>query len=320
MKKLFKVLGIIAAIFLVLIIALFALLWYWSTLPAVKEGYYENTVTGGDIEAKYTLKGSYEVASTEYDAEDDTVGKYEIWYPAEMETSGKTYPLVVMVNGTGVPASKYEAVFDHLASWGFIVIGNENENPYSGLSSSMSLDFMLELNGDNASVFYGKVDTINIGIGGHSQGGVGTINAVTAQDNGSMYTAMYTASATSKYWTQSTEWEYDVSGINIPYLMVAGTGYIDAGTAENITVEDEQGICPLYSLKENYNNLSDDVDKVMMRRVDTDHGDMLPMADGYMTAWFMYYLQGDTYAGGAFTGSSAEILSNSVWQDVNKNI
>lgn len=46
------------------------------------------------------------------------VSLYEIWCPTEMETTDKTYPLVVMVNGTGVVASKYKPMFDHLASWG----------------------------------------------------------------------------------------------------------------------------------------------------------------------------------------------------------
>ena len=46
-----------------------------------------------------------------------------------------------------------------------------------------------------------------------------------------------------------------------------------------------------------------------------DHGDMLRYADGYMTAWFMYYLKGDEYAGGAFFGDNAEIRTNANWQD-----
>ena len=68
-----------------------------------------------------------------------------------------------------------------------------------------------------------------------------------------------------------------------------------------------------------YNNISDSVSKIIARRKDTDHGDMLPYADGYMTAWFMYWLNGDTEAGNVFFGEEAEILSNSNWQDVQKN-
>ena len=107
---------------------------------------------------------------------------------------------------------------------------------------------------------------------------------------------------------------FDVSGINIPCFMVAGTKKVDAGDGKN------SGICPLVELQEKYDNISADVSKIIARRVDTDHGDMLPYADGYMTAWFMYHLQGDEEAGRIFFGDNAEILTNANWQDVEKNI
>jgi len=56
------------------------------------------------------------------------------------------------------------------------------------------------------------------------------------------------------------------------------------------------------------------VDKVMARRNDADHGQMLYYADGYVTAWFMYYLQGDEGAN-AFFGENAEMAHNSLYQD-----
>lgn len=237
-----------------------------------------------------------------------------------------TYPLVIMVNGTGVKASQYTEVFKHLASWGFIVAGNEDENSRSGESSAATLDHLLSLNSDPNSVFCGKIDTAHIGIAGHSQGGVGAINAVTAQANGKLYTAMWTASCTSSYHTANlgADWSYDVSTISIPYLMVAGTGAIDAGNAESKDQKAEgaivQGICPLWSLTENFEAIPDTVSKVMARAVGQDHGGMLRYADGYMTAWCMYWLKGDTEAGRAFWGDAAEIRTNTNWQDVRTSV
>ncbi|MCR5228572.1 MAG: hypothetical protein K6D03_00430 [Solobacterium sp.] len=43
-----------------------------------------------------------------------------------MESSDRKYPAVIFVNGTGIRGSKYKALFKHLASWGFIVAGNED--------------------------------------------------------------------------------------------------------------------------------------------------------------------------------------------------
>lgn len=58
----------------------------------------------------------------------------------------------------------------------------------------------------------------------------------------------------------------------------------------------------------------------MARRKDADHGDMLYFADGYVTAWFMWQLQGDSEAAKAFVGDNAEILSNELYQDQKSNL
>ena len=311
MKIILTILGIIAALIIMFILFL---LWAGKQ-PMVKDGYSNDVQTSAPLEQKYTLKGNYEVSYYEQDANNKQWKKYEIWYPTEMKTSEGTYPLVVMVNGTGVSASKYKPIFEHLASWGFIVIGNEDESAGGGASAAASLDYILSLNSDSNSMFYGKIDVDNIGIGGHSQGGLGTINAVTAQDNGNHYKVMYAASApTLQISVDLLKAPFDISGVNIPCFMVAGTQKVDAGDGKN------SGICPLIELQEKYNNLSDSVPKIIARRKDTDHGDMLTYADGYMTAWFMYHLQGDKEAGAVFFGDNAEILNNINWQDVQKNV
>ncbi len=284
------------------------------------ENYYKYATPAGEIEKKYTAMGELEVSYKEFEATTDTYKKYEIWYPTEMKDTDTKYPLVIMANGTGVKASQYKEVFKHLASWGFIVVGNEDDNSRTGASSAETLDFMIVQNEDSSSEFYGKIDIDNIGIAGHSQGGVGAINAVTNQENGNRYKAIWTASTTSQYWGQDNifgaEWRYDTSKLTIPTFMVAGTEAADAGTATDITATEGQGICPLWSMTESYNTIPDNTPKVMARLIGKDHGDMLRYADGYMTAWFMYHLKGDEYAGGAFVGDNAEISTNTNWQDV----
>ncbi|MGM9605875.1 MAG: alpha/beta hydrolase [Oscillospiraceae bacterium] len=308
MKKLIKVLFIILIVVIALLLLIFLFLFWASKQPSVKAKYYENVAVAGPLEQKYTGLGDYEVSYTEADAPDEKIKTFKIWYPSELENSTAAYPLVVMANGTGVPASKYEAVFEHLASWGFIVVGNEDGESWDGTSSAASLTYMLGLNEDSSSVFFRKIDYSNIGIAGHSQGGAGAINAVTAQENGTCYTALYTASTTHLALSHELQWSYDVSDIKIPYFMTAGTGKSDA-----------EMIAPLSSLEENYDLVSDDTIKLRARRAGAEHGDMLPYADGYMTAWFMYLLRGDAEAGEIFRAENAEILSNSNWQDVEKN-
>ena len=134
-----------------------------------------------------------------------------------------------MANGTGVPASRYEPIFQHLASWGFVVIGNEQQASWQGDGSDGALDLLVELNEDRRASFT-KSWIWNVwGRQGHSQGAIGAINGVTSQPNGWRYKALYTASTPSSYYASTLNWAYDVSQIRIPYLMTAGTGLLDAG-------------------------------------------------------------------------------------------
>lgn len=259
---------------------------------------YSSIPNVGEIEAKYLKNGSYEVESVKFKETDSssTFYQHKVWYPKELENSDKKYPLVVMANGTGTLAYAYEYVFEHLASWGFIVIGNDENMSGFGNASEASLKLMLSLNGDSSSIFYNKVDTDNIGSAGHSQGGAGAVNAVLAQPNGNKYTAIYSASNTSL----DDFWAYDPTRIKIPFFAV---------TAEN------DALATMEFLQNIYNKIDNDVTKVVARRLDSDHGKMLTYGDGYMTAWFLWHLKGDNEAKAAFT----ELASNPAWADVAKN-
>lgn len=294
------------AIVLLLIVIFLLIVMFIGSRP-IKRDYYNKVDAVGMIEKKYTNRGEYEVKSIKTNSNEELFKEYKIWYPLELEEKAdKTYPVVLLVNGTGVPHKKYGAIFEHLASWGFIAIGNDDANSASGKSSSMMLDYILSLNEDNESIFYGKIDMDNIGISGHSQGGVGAINAVTSFDNSDVFTSIYTASTTSLELAQALEWNYDVSKIKIPYFKVAATGKSDA-----------ELIAPLLSLIDNYNSVGSEQLTIMGRRKNVEHDQMLTHADGYMTAWFRYTLMNDGEAGQAFSGDVPEILNNSDnWQDV----
>ena len=291
--------------------------------PSVAADYYQQTPVCGTIEAEYAAMGDYEVSYAEYPALDVLIKQYKVWYPSALEEGSQEWPVVVMANGTGVPASRYEPIFQHLASWGFVVIGNEQQASWQGDGSEGALELLIRLNEDPESAFYQKLDLECVGAAGHSQGAIGAINGVTSQPNGWRYKALYTASTPSSRYAMTLNWNYDVSKIQIPYFMAAGTGLLDAGE-EGLpeVVEDTQeiSISPLWSQEENYSLIPNTTPKLRARRTGADHAEMLPWGDGYMTAWFMYWLQGDQEAGEAFVGEGAEILSNPCWQDLEKNI
>lgn len=276
---------------------------------AVCDGYQDNQTYTSPIETKYAANGNYAVTHESHDAEEPRVGQHQVWYPSEVTTSNHRWPAVVLANGTGVNASRYEVIFRHMASWGFVVIGNEDVGSWDGLSTIISLQHLLDLDNDASSPLYGKVDTTAIGLAGHSQGGVAVYNAATRYDQSHLFKAICPQSCASPDLSEGLGWDFRPSQVAAPTLLMAGTGIVDANS-----------ICPLASLQQNYDSIAGQ--PVMMGRIiGVDHGDVLSRGEAYTTAWMRYWLCGDAEAARCFVGDDAEMFSNTQWQDVkHKNL
>ncbi len=219
----------------------------------------------------------------------------------------------MVVNGSQTPAKTYLLYFERLASWGFIVVGNDDPQPGTGKTASATLDYVL-----NESAIKSNVDTANIGIAGYSQGGAGAINAVTKYENSRYYKTIFTGSAAYPLLAMTQGWTYDPADIKIDYFMTASTGSSDDMNVSDINSE-YGGVCPLDTLIDIYNTMPDSLIKVRGRCPNAEHGDMQLRTDAYMTAWMLWELKGDEDASNVFVGDNAEILQNSNWQDVEKN-
>lgn len=143
-----------------------------STKP-IKTQNYKNFRSDAPLEMKYSQPGSYETAYTEFASDNESIRKIRVWYPKDLETGDKVWPMITVVNASGTPASSFEPFFPRLASWGFIVVGNEDGQTGNGETASLTLDFILNVPAD--SVLSGKIDYENMGIIGYSQGGAGAI-------------------------------------------------------------------------------------------------------------------------------------------------
>lgn len=301
MKRILKFLKIIRIGVLILMITLSILLLLLSMQPFVPNNYTQTVKTGGELEAKYLAMGTSQVEHMEVPTEEEW-GNINVYYPKELTESSENYPVVVMVNGTGVYSSKYPALFKHLASWGFIVIGNEDPSTYSGSSADTTLAWILNENENPDSRFYQKVDTEHIGISGHSQGGVGVFNAINEQPHSGLYTCAVSLSPTQLDWAEALKMHYEPEKTNIPIFLLAAV--------ENDVITPD-GAKQLYDAANS--------EKVAALRKDMDHGKMLYSADGYVTAWFMWQLKGDAEAANAFVGEDAELLRNPLYQDISRN-
>ena len=304
MKKVGKIILIIVIILAILFaLGYFGLKKLWKnilTAPMAPEKYIVEVTTGGEVEEKYMAAGSYEIGYFEAEyAENADIKKVEIWYPEELKKKNKKYPVVLFVNSTGVAASRYRPVFEHLASWGFIAIGNEDPSTWEGKKADATLSWLLAANEDETSIFYHRVDTNNIGITGHSQGGVGVFHAINETEHKELYKCAVSLSPTQEDMAEALKMPYDSSKTAIPVMILAGA---------------PNDVISLEGLNDMVKKISAGV--VVARRSNTDHGQMLYSGDGYVTAWFMWQLQGDETAAAAFLGENAEILHNANWQDV----
>ena len=267
---------------------------------------YQSTVeTGGEIESKYISNGPYAVSSHE-DGALQVFEKYLTFYPSALEESSQKWPVIVICNGSGTPLSKYTTVAKHFASWGFIVIGTEEKYSWNAFGAEMSLRYLEIMNrnekvGDKASVFYQKVDFENVGIVGHSQGGVGVISAITNTEHKNVYKTAVALSPTNIELAKGIMWDYDAGKIQVPIMLVSGEG-----GGDDWVVTGEQ-------LKAIYDEIPGN--RLMVRRKDTPHGETLYSANGYVCAWFMWQLKGDIEASSAFIGASPEIMNNPLYLD-----
>ena len=269
---------------------------YNANHPSGSNKYYELLTGLAPKESIYMKMGSHAVNSYEEKAE-GSLGTFRVWFPADMDKGKKKYPVIVSNNGTGWAAAKYPEWFRHMASWGFIVVGNDEGTSWNGNSAEETLQWLIGLNAKKGSPIYKHADLDNIGTVGHSQGGTGVENAITTQPSAKKYKAAVMLASTYNGHNPLLRWDADASKIRIPMMVL---------------VANSDGLTPLKDYNALWNALPNNIVKVAARRNDCGHGDMLVYGDGYVTAWFLWHLQGNTEAREAIK----ELKSNKSYVEV----
>lgn len=152
-----------------------------TTSTTVSSGSKDETTTKKETTTKET--------TTEKEPETITVAKAEftwnsakqiVYYPDNIKSSNKTYPIIAWANGTMCPPDMYDGLLELIAKGGYIVIANDETMAADGTAQRATIDFILAENKDSSSIFYKKIDANNIGVAGHSQGGRSAVNAAAA--------------------------------------------------------------------------------------------------------------------------------------------
>lgn len=245
------------------------------------------------IESHYKVAGPWAVATA------DVGSAYKLYYPANLGAGGVKHPIVTWGNGTNAVPTQYPGVLNQLASWGFAVVASTDKTTGTGSEMIDAAQYLVARNADSASVFYGKLDVTKVGAVGHSQGAGGSVN--TATKSGGLIKSVVPIALPAPMWVGSGE-KFFVDQLTCPVLFMSGTN--------------DGLISPHSAVLGYYNAVPGAAAKAMLKgaghnTIQGTGGGFL----GYLTAWLMYTLQGDTYAKGAFVGSPPEINTNASWEN-----
>ncbi|MDO3649867.1 hypothetical protein Q3A91_23115 [Nocardia mangyaensis] len=283
------------------------------------------------IEATYYAPGPWAVAErTGLDCCTSTGDSYDIWYPADLGEGGVTHPVITWGNGTMADPQEYAHLLAHLASWGFVVIAADRTDTGTGIQLLDAVRYLTRENSDANSIFGGKLDIDAVGATGHSQGGLGAFNAL-ARGAGAVSTAV-TLEMPMAVVCASLPTVDGQSACIDPTAVTAGSVLLVNGSADGISPA-TQALPPevigMQSMQAYYDALPADVPKARAAVVGAQHNDIQGQPHctnlsctegvyrylGYVTAWFMDHLRGDTRARGAFLADTGELLHNLYWSD-----
>jgi hypothetical protein len=248
------------------------------------------------IETQYKTTGTWAVSTANVT---DSGGKtYVLYYPTNLGAGGVDHAILTWGNGTNATPSKYTGILNHLASWGFVVIASTSTATGFGTEMLAGVNYLIAQNGTSSSIFYQNLDTTKVGALGHSQGASGALNATTAS-NGVIKTTV-TVALPNPTWV-SSQHRTDFTRIVNPVLFVHGSSdFISTASGQTGYYNQVAGAAAKATLTGAGHNT-----------IQGSGGGFL----GYITAWLMYVLPGDTTARGAFVGSPPEINTNTNWQN-----
>ncbi|WP_051024389.1 poly(ethylene terephthalate) hydrolase family protein [Nocardia aobensis] len=308
-------------IFLALIVAATA-----GMTPAAATPSYQPV---GQIETTFYAPGPWAVAErTGVDCCTSTGETYDIWYPADLGAA--VHPVITWGNGTMAHPREYAYLLSHLASWGFVVIAADRTDTGTGIQMLDAVRYLDRQNNDPNSIFRGRIDTRAAGAAGHSQGGLGALNAL-ARGGGTVGTAVTVEMPVSAVCGSLPSVDGQSACVD-PTAVTTGSVLLINGSADGVSPA-TQPVPPeligAQSMQAYYDALPPGLPKARAAVVGAQHNDIQGQPDctnysctegvyrylGYLTAWFMDRLRGDAVAHGAFVAGTGELLHNPHWSD-----
>jgi hypothetical protein len=284
------------------------------------------------IELKYYAPGPWAVTVNTGGACCDSSGnKFDLYYPTSLGANGFLHPILTWGNGTSASPIQYDYLLRHMASWGFVVIATEDQATGVGQTILDGANFMVHANGDSASPFFHKLNVSQIGAFGHSQGAGGAGNALIK--SAGLIKTVVPIEPPARIWCTLGANCFD------PAHLTSGSVFFIDGSADfPISPPTQSPQTPgEQSVEAYYNATPNSVGKLKGTLLGPSHNDVQGQPDcshaaipcvhgvygylGYPTAWFMFQLQSDALAHGAFVNGTGEMFSETKnWELVASNI
>jgi hypothetical protein len=263
----------------------------------------------------------------------------DMWYPSDIQ-SGRPRAVVLWANGTAdapVEPKVYDYLLTHLASWGFVVVATRDPGTGYGDTVLDSVDYLKKEAGRPGSPLYQRVDLDKVGVGGHSQGATGAINAM-LKSQGRVRTAV-AFQLPRQLWCNPADLCVVTKDLK---AAKSGSIFYVGGTLDIIISPDRQlGGEKLNSLTAYYDATPDTLTKAKGLVRLANHNDLVGKPDcrsaaisvspltctlgvwGYLglpTAWLAWQLQGSNEAGAAFRKGKGEFFSARAWSGQVSNV
>jgi hypothetical protein len=218
-----------------------------------------------------------------------------IFRPTTLGTGGCLNPVIVWGNGTTNTPTSYTALFNHLATQGFIVAAADTSNAGSGKEMLACLEYMLAQNTTSGSPYQGHIDVDHIASSGYSQGGAGCLEAgIDPRFKVIAAVSPYIVIPLGGYDTTSVAKQVH------PLFMLSGSADAVAVPANNQQPIFDMAPVPIF----------------WATHAGSTHFEVLGNGGAYagpLTAWFRYQLMGDPAARDWFEKPPCTLCSASGW-------
>jgi hypothetical protein len=309
-------------------------------LPASAFAQDSRVAPTGSVEQRYFRAGPAGVGRSTSTGPCDRRGHLcDIWYPTDI-SSGRPRTVLLWANGTAdapVEPEVYDYLLSHLASWGFVVVATRDPRTGYGDTVLDALNYLKKQSTSPGNVLYQRVDLKRVGVGGHSQGATGAINAMLKSGGQIQTTVAFQLPAQT--WCSPADLCVLTKDLK---AAKSGSIFYVGGTFDFIISPDRQsGGSKLNSLSAYYDATPANLTKAKGLVKLANHNDILGKPDcksavtgggpltctlgvyGYLglpTAWLAWQLQGNDEAGAAFRKDKGEFFSARAWDRQVSNV